>query len=178
MYASSGASDLGSKGIMLVDDEIDIVRVSVRALQMKGYPVVGFSDPVQAAREFQQSPYKYNLVISDIRMPVMSGFELLLHIKRLNPDVKVILMTAYEYEKEQVKAGLPVEGFLMKPLSPSQLIENIDKHLGSGKDENIRGAKLCSRLIHIPALDYVGLKFTSIDSGNGGLNNPANLGNY
>lgn len=114
---------------MLVDDERDIVQVAVRALQMRGYNVTGFTDPVQATREFQQNQGKYSLVISDIRMPVMSGFELLLNVKRLNPNVKVILMTAYDYEKDQIKADFPVEEFLMKPLLPSQLIEHIDRHL-------------------------------------------------
>ncbi|MEO9321812.1 MAG: response regulator [Nitrososphaera sp.] len=144
MQARPGAPD-SNKLIMLVDDEPDIVQVSVRALQMKGYHVAGFTDPVQAAREFQQNQDKYSLVISDIRMPVMSGFELLLHVKRLNPDVKVILMTAYDYEKDQINSDLPVEGFLMKPLSPTQLKDNIDRHLEPGNAGNV-GAKMFADL--------------------------------
>lgn len=130
---SPEALDLQYK-IMLVDDELDIVSVFTRLLQRLGYAVVGFSDPTKALEEFRQNGSEYHLVISDIKMPQMNGWELVSKIRGIKNDVKIIVMSAYEVSSQDVAKCAPDE-FLTKPMSISKLGPSVDKLLGreSGK---------------------------------------------
>jgi len=113
---------------MLVDDEQDIISIFTRALVRKGIPVIGFTSPISALREFQQNPSKYALVVSDIKMPHMDGWELISHIKRLKAAVKVIMISAFEIDREMAR-GAAVDDYLRKPLSIDQLTNVIHRHL-------------------------------------------------
>ena len=70
------------------------------------------------------------LVLSDIRMPAMNGYELVIRIKKINPKVKVILMTAFEIQEKEYHNMLPdikVDAFLQKPFHIQQLNDVIEK---------------------------------------------------
>ena len=84
-----------SKIVSIVDDEEDIVTLFKDALQgMEGFSVVTFTDPTLALTHFKENTSDYALVLSDYKMPCMSGIELIKQIKDRNPTVRTLLMTA------------------------------------------------------------------------------------
>ena len=78
--------------IQVVDDEFDIVNVTKFFLQDIGLNVFGFTDPLLTLKHFHINCEKYGLVVSDIGMPRMNGYEFVKLVKKINPKVKVILM--------------------------------------------------------------------------------------
>ena len=75
-----------SKSILLVDDESDIVNLFKDFLENKNYDVIGFTNPLKALQHYKTNWDRYGLVISDIRMPEMTGYDLLKNIKKLMPQ--------------------------------------------------------------------------------------------
>jgi FixJ family two-component response regulator len=83
--------------IHLIDDEQDIVTVAAAALQSNGYAVHSFSDPAKALEDMElKCREKVGMVITDIRMPGHSGFDIARRTRMIKHDVPVILMTAFE----------------------------------------------------------------------------------
>ena len=109
---------------MVVDDEADIVDIMRKSLEKLDYSVFGFTDPLVALEQFEREPKKYQLVISDIRMPTMNGYELVKKIQKLQPETKVLLMSAFEINPHDFSKVLPsvrVDGFISKPASLKQI---------------------------------------------------------
>ena len=116
--------------ILIIDDEPDILTVLKKTLQTGGYSTYGFVSPVAALEHFRKNPMNYHVVISDVRMPAMSGFQLAREIRNLNPKVKIILMTAFEINMSEFKKVLPsmaVDGFLNKPITSRHLNNIIEQ---------------------------------------------------
>jgi DNA-binding NtrC family response regulator len=84
------------KTILVVDDEFDIVDTIKLWLQSYSFNVCGFADPLLALEHFEENYNRIDLVLSDIRMPQMNGYEFVNKIKALQPKVKVILMSAFD----------------------------------------------------------------------------------
>ena len=61
--------------ILILDDEFDIMNIFTLALEQQGYHVIGFTEPLLALDHFQKNSDRYGLVISDLRMPVMNGYQ-------------------------------------------------------------------------------------------------------
>ena len=108
---------------MLVDDERDILTVVAEYLRRWQFEVYPFSDPRKALEYFEKNPSFFSLVLADIRMPGMTGLELGKSILRLNPKMKMLLMTAFETLEEKVSADLPVVKYQDIIRKPFQLIE-------------------------------------------------------
>ena len=83
-----------SSSYLLLDDELDIVALLKTALQRTGYNVFGLSCPIAALEHFKLNPENYVLIISDLRMPVINGFEFITNIRQSSPKIKILLMTA------------------------------------------------------------------------------------
>jgi DNA-binding NtrC family response regulator len=118
-----------TKNILFVDDEKDITLAIKIILEETGlFHVDTFNDPVLALKRFK--PNFYALVIIDIMMPKMSGFELYEHLKKLDPDLKVCFLTASEMYHQEVRevehCALNEELFLQKPISNKDLVGEID----------------------------------------------------
>jgi len=79
--------------LIVVDDEKDITDLLVRHFAFKGYDIVGVNDPRQALAMIEEE--NFNIVISDIVMPIMDGLELLRRIKNYNGGIQVIMITGY-----------------------------------------------------------------------------------
>jgi DNA-binding NtrC family response regulator len=110
--------------LLVVDDDYDIAFLIRICIENMGLSVSSFTDPLLALEEFRKKPSDYELVISDIRMPSMNGYEFVKQVKKINPKVNVILMTAFEIEDKEFHSILPlikIDGFLQKPFSMSKL---------------------------------------------------------
>ncbi len=126
--------------IMIVDDESDILSVIKRGLESKNDFVVDtFSKADDAIENFQNHPPDYyDLVITDIRMPKVNGFELYRRIKDTNPNMKIAFITAFEINKEEFSKVIPsvnVTHFISKPVSISKLREKIKSILDDNNTE-------------------------------------------
>ena len=112
--------------ILVVDDELDIVLIFKQALNRQGYTVFGFTDPLLALEHFKLNSSDYGLVITDIRMPRMSGFELAANIKVIKPDAKVVLMSAFEVrDLEFSMPRVKINDFLRKPVDVKTLVRRV-----------------------------------------------------
>ena len=124
------ANQKTGKSILIVDDEADICTMMKKALAGDEYRVSTFTSPTLALEHLKQEPEKYDTVVTDVRMPAMSGFALARAVKSINPRTKVVLMTAFEINPSEFEKVMPhsiIEGFLKKPVSVHNLKEMIVK---------------------------------------------------
>jgi len=115
--------------ILIVDDEPDLTKICVLALEHYGYKVDAFNNPHEALSKFK--PGTYDLVILDIKMPKMDGFELYQAIKKKDNNAKVCFLTASElyYQKFRKKEFSALDGnmFIRKPIGNEELVAQVDK---------------------------------------------------
>jgi DNA-binding response OmpR family regulator len=129
-----GGYDLpfSTQSILVVDDELDIVVIFKQVLGRQGYTVFGFTDPLLALEHFKVNSEGYSLVIADVRMPQMSGFELAAKIKAIKPDAKVVLMSAFEVsDLEFSMPGVKIDDFLRKPVDVTTLVRRVKVTMAS-----------------------------------------------
>ena len=116
------------KRILLVDDEIDICMVYQIVLQDAGYECVSYTDPVKALEEFRSN--YYNLILLDIKMPVLNGFDLCKKIREVDKAVHIIFITASEayYEKfrSQHFPELGKINYIQKPIGNEELVQIVN----------------------------------------------------
>ena len=123
---------IGSKSILVLDDEFDVMNIIKLGLQKKGsFEVYGFTDPVLALEHFKANVEQYSLVISDIRMPKMNGYEFIKEVKKIKPNIKVFFMTAFEINEQEFSRVL--NEFIQKPVSIESLVESVRSHISSRK---------------------------------------------
>jgi DNA-binding NtrC family response regulator len=108
--------------VSIVDDELDITQLYQDAIygHINGISVVCFNNPVTALEHFIENKKDYALVISDLRMPNLNGLDLLSKIKIINPNVRTILVSAYEVKEDKVFQKYMKDGtidlFIGKPI--------------------------------------------------------------
>ena len=118
--------------VAIIDEEQDLVCLFRDAsTQVSGVQVIGFTEPMLALQHFEVNQSKYEIIISDYRMPAMNGIELLSRIKEINPSVMRVLMSAFEIEDRIFEQFNCVDKFLQKPIKISDLIKEIQKQLKS-----------------------------------------------
>ena len=112
--------------ILVVDDDPDITLVIKSGLEGSGYLVDVFNDPEQALSSFK--PGYYDMLILDIRMPLMTGFQLYREIRRKDSKARVCFMTAFDVHKEEFSKIFPsydVKSFIKKPIKVKELLRLI-----------------------------------------------------
>jgi len=114
---------------MVVDDESDIVVIFRRSLELAGYGVFAFTDPIEALEDFKLNKDRYGLIISDVRMPRMSGLEFAAKIRGIDTSVSLILMSAFEIAGSEINLALNISKFVRKPVLPSQLKVIVSEYL-------------------------------------------------
>ncbi|HYY65913.1 MAG TPA: response regulator [Nitrososphaeraceae archaeon] len=135
---SSSFNKNGNSRILLVDDEPDICLVFKTVLKDEGFKVDSFEDPQLALSHLK--PDFYDLVVLDIKMPGMNGFQLYKELRKIDSKVKVCFLTASEmfyeeYRKNEVAeeeeeediVALDKDLFLQKPLSNQDLLQQVNK---------------------------------------------------
>ena len=121
-----------SKNILVLDDEFEIVSLIKHFLQRQGYHVFGFTDPMLAIEHFMLNSRNYSLIVCDVRMPAMNGFECVKKMREIVPSIKVILMSAFDINDPLyigLSSSLKINGFIQKPFSLKELIFIIMKQL-------------------------------------------------
>ncbi len=116
----------GHEHILFVDDERILVELNKETLQGYGYNVTGVYDSAEALKVFKESPDEFDIVISDLTMPGMTGDVLVEHIMKIRPDIPVIVCTGYNNvvsEKRMSELGICI--VVHKPIIGKQLAETI-----------------------------------------------------
>jgi two-component system cell cycle sensor histidine kinase/response regulator CckA len=122
--------------LLIVDDDPDIVQVLKLGLQKDRFLVNAFTNPEEALQSFKSDAKSYWVVVSDMRMPALSGMQLARKVKEINPSVKVILMTAFEIRDNEFSKVFPstsVDGFVQKPIGIKELTNKILSIIGESK---------------------------------------------
>src|SRR5215208_7952945 len=114
----------------------DIVQVLKMGLLKNRFLVNAFTNPEEALQSFKSNAESYCLVVSDIRMPGLSEIQLASKVKEVNPNVKVVLMTAFEIRDSEFSTVFPsthVDGFVQKPIGIKELTSKILSIIGESK---------------------------------------------
>ncbi len=135
-------SDKPLAKLLVVDDDPDIAHVLKLGLLKNGFLVNAFTNPEEALQSFKSDAESYCLVVSDMRMPALSGIQLSKKVKEINPNVKVVLMTAFEIRGNEFSKVFPstqVDGFVQKPIGIKELTNKILSIIGSTKRRRHEG---------------------------------------
>jgi DNA-binding NtrC family response regulator len=126
--------------VAIVDDELDIVNLFRDALnKIRGLSIFTFTDPLTAFEHIRMNKSKYAVVISDLRMPGINGMDLIYKIKKENPLIRTLLMTAFEVDDkvfEDYTKNKIIDGFLQKPLKLSALESEVHKQIDIYEESN------------------------------------------
>src|SRR6266699_6622791 len=121
--------ELQNKSVLVVDDDRGMVRAMTRVLASEGMQVTGVSDPLVVVKELADSEKRFDLVITDLRMPMFSGRGVLALTSAL-PELPVIIITAFGgADVEAQTLGLGAFAFLEKPVSAAELLEVVRRAL-------------------------------------------------
>lgn len=116
--------------ILVVDDEPDVINAIKKGLEKNGFSVDTFTDPEIALSNFELN--KYDLILLDIRMPKMNGFELYRKLRQKSEKIRVCFFTAFEVYYEEFKKLFPtleVKCFIRKPVTIEELVKHIKSEL-------------------------------------------------
>ena len=123
----------GQKRIMAVDDEADLTMLCSLALEYHGFKVDTFTDSQEALSKYK--PDYYDLVILDIKMPKMDGFQLYDEIKKKDPKAKVCFLTAselyYEEFRKREYSAIDKNLFIRKPIENEELLKEVNRRISS-----------------------------------------------
>jgi signal transduction histidine kinase/ActR/RegA family two-component response regulator len=122
---SNGAAK-GNERILLIDDEEQIVSMEQQMLENLGYEVTARTDSTEALKEFSEKPQNFDLVITDMTMPHMTGDALAQKLLNIKPDIPVILCTGFNEDITEEKAlAMGIQKFVMKPVIKNDLASTI-----------------------------------------------------
>lgn len=122
---------LGTERILFVDDEPFIIEISRQILERLGYRVDTRTDPLDALEVFKKDPGGYDLVITDMTMPKLTGDRLALEFLRIRPEMPILLCTGFsERITEAAALEMGIRGFIMKPIAVAEIARKIRMALG------------------------------------------------
>jgi two-component system, OmpR family, response regulator ChvI len=122
---------MSGKSILIVDDDQDITKLLKIGLEKRGYRVTTFNDPKDALSHFKEGIY--DLLILDIRMPNMTGFELFRELRKIDSKARVCFFTAFEIYSEEFHTLFPElesDCFLRKPMSIADFAASVRRLVG------------------------------------------------
>lgn len=128
--------------VSIVDDELDITQLYQDAIygHINGISVVCFNNPVTALEHFIENKKEYALVISDLRMPNLNGLDLLSKIKIINPNVRTILVSAFNVKEDKVFQKYMKDGtidlFIEKPIPIDWLRQKVREQVEAYEKKN------------------------------------------
>ncbi|MFO7749962.1 MAG: PAS domain S-box protein [Desulfobacteraceae bacterium] len=125
----------GTERILVVDDEVPIIRLEEFLLRKLGYEVTSRTGSVDALEKFKMDPYAFDLVLTDMSMPNMTGEKLAREIISIRPEIPVILCTGFSERIDEQKAeAAGVKAFLMKPILNRVLAQTLRRVLDDAQN--------------------------------------------
>jgi CheY-like chemotaxis protein len=126
-YPSQDAEPLptGSGHILVVDDEPPIVQIQQQILESLGYRVTVRTSSLEALEAFRADPGRFDLILTDMTMPQMTGDRLARAVKAIRPALPVILCTGFSEKLGEHEKSPEIEGVLMKPVDKKQMAEMV-----------------------------------------------------
>jgi CheY-like chemotaxis protein len=115
----------GSETVMLVDDEEGVRKLVSAILQSNGYSVIEANNGQAALVAYEKNGHKVDLVLTDVVMPQLDGFELGDRLVEKNPDVKILFMSGYRDNRIGAAEARPQRPFLHKPFTPDVLLAKV-----------------------------------------------------
>lgn len=139
----NGTMPRGTEHILFVDDEEPIVRTSGKILELLGYTVTCVTDSIAALRLVENSPQTFDLLMTDMNMPEMTGDVLIDRVRSIRPDIAVILTTGFSQKlTDEVVAGLALDAYLHKPVTSEILAQSVrqalDDRNAMGPEQGVR----------------------------------------
>jgi CheY-like chemotaxis protein len=116
--------DIGQKtfSVLLIDDDANILTIFKHSLSQAGMHTYGFTNPALAVEHFRRNANSYDIVVTDIRMPHMGGFQVSRAVKQIRPDIKVAFTTSFDINKsefDKIFPSIEVDAFITKPVKPN-----------------------------------------------------------
>ncbi len=133
----------GTERILFIDDEQPLTDMGKQMLESLGYEVATRTSSIESLELFKNKPNRFDLVITDLTMPAMTGDELAQKLMAIRPDIPVILCTGFSARMDEKKArAMGIRKFVYKPLIQRDMAENIRKVLDGNYtlgDNSIKG---------------------------------------
>ncbi|CAB1061755.1 multi-sensor hybrid histidine kinase [Olavius sp. associated proteobacterium Delta 1] len=131
---NAAAATQGNERILLIDDEEQVIDIEQQIIERLGYKVTPKTDSQEAFEEFAAQPEKFDLVITDMTMPKMTGDQLARKLMDIRPDIPVILCTGFNVTITEEKAlAMGIDRFVMKPIVKDELAKTIRTVLDTPK---------------------------------------------
>lgn len=131
------ALETGMEAILLVDDEPTIVRLEQQMLERLGYRITAFTNSMAALEAVRRHPEAFDLVMTDMTMPVLTGDQLAREILAVRPDLPIIMCTGFSERIDRKKAeALGIRGFLMKPVVKADMARMVRTVLDADNESN------------------------------------------
>jgi PAS domain S-box-containing protein len=128
--AAAGIIRGAGERVLVVDDEVSVAEVAVRMLERAGYEARSYTDPVEALEVFEQDPDQFALVLTDLTMPKLTGIELAHQLRRIRPDLPIVLGSGFsDHIGEQRARQAGVRELLLKPYTMRDLAEAVHRVL-------------------------------------------------
>ncbi|MBF0204537.1 MAG: response regulator, partial [Desulfamplus sp.] len=126
----------GREKVLFVDDEELLIEMTQQMLELLGYNITSYSSSIKALESFRANPDKFDIVITDMAMPHMSGDKLATELLKIRPDIPILLCTGFsELMSEKKALSMGIKGFLMKPVSMVDFAHSIRGILDKGASE-------------------------------------------
>ena len=108
--------------VILIDDDADILTILKHSLARAGMHTYAFTNPMLAVEHFRRNANSYDIVVTDIHMPHMSGFQVTRAVKQIRPDIKVAFATSFDINKsefDKIFSSTKVDAFITKAVKSS-----------------------------------------------------------
>jgi len=120
----------GTENILFVDDEASIIKLAARILERVGYTITGKTNCIEALELFTQKPDGFDLVITDMAMPIMTGTEFAKKILKIQPDIPIIICSGFsENVDSKIAKSIGIKEYIKKPILLDELTSKIRKVL-------------------------------------------------
>ena len=127
-------NDEPKKTILVIEDDLDVLSILVKHVKLMGYEVITATDGLEGLKKLDEGGY--DLVITDIVMPFVSGVGVVTAIKRINTKIPIIAVTGYGKEPEALAMERKADMVLAKPVKMTILKEHIAQLLESGEEDD------------------------------------------
>ncbi len=116
----------GTENILIVDDEPSIITMEKEILEHLGYQITSHTNSLEALKTFREHPDKFDLIITDMAMPIMAGDKLAAELINIRPDIPILICSGFNSDMSDEKAAsLGVKGFLSKPVVMKDIARNV-----------------------------------------------------